>query len=493
MTTSTIAFLIALALATFLTPLVRNAAVRRGWLDYARSIRKVHDQPIPRLGGIAIVLAFYAPLVGLLLVPSGVGVTFLAAPKYVAGLFVGGIAIALVGIADDFHGMGAVKKFSAQFLVAAVMFALGIRIESITTPWGALALGDVALPFTMVWIVGVINAMNLIDGLDGLASGVAFVAVATNFIIAALSGNVMMMLLMAALGGAILGFLIYNFNPASIFMGDAGSMFLGFVLATSSVITSSKSYAAVAMLVPILALGLPIMDTFLAMGRRAVRGQPLFSADKEHVHHKLMALGLSQRKAVVLLYGVCVFFAASALAITFANARQTALILAVVGIISIVFIRKLGYFSILSERVAKERERNLALREQVREIGEALQSAALPGHAWELVQPLGSAMKLSELSLTLKAISGAGAEEVSRFEWKTTATDGERMELTLPIESGGKTLGQLQVAWRDGRRAIERDDEIALELLRDHLFSTAKRMAANAASAQNIVPLRRAK
>lgn len=491
MITCTIAFLISLGLASLFTPLIRNLAHRHGWLDHARSTRKVHQKPIPRLGGVAMVAAFYAPLVGLFLVDSGVGKAFFANPKHVVGLFAGGLAIALVGIVDDLRGLGAAKKFSAQFLIAGVMFSLGIRIEQISTPWGALALGYLSLPFTMLWIAGVINAMNLVDGLDGLASGVAFVAVGTNFVIAAINGNVLMMLFMAAMAGAILGFLLYNFNPASIFMGDTGSMFLGFILATSSVITSSKSSATVAMLVPILALGLPIMDTFLAMGRRAVRGQPLFSADKEHIHHKLLAMGLSHRRTVVVLYGVCVAFAAAALAITFANGRQTALILAVTAIISVVFIRKLGYFGVLSEDAMKDRERNLALREQVRAIGESLQSAALPANAWEAVQPLAPSMGLAELSLTLIGMSQTGAKETSRFEWRTDASSSERMELRLPIESGGNALGEVLVAWKDGRRAIERDDEIALELLRDHLTSAAKRMSSPASA--NVVPLRRAK
>ena len=146
-----------------------------------------------------------------------------------------------------------------------------------------------ALPFTVLWMVGVINAMNLIDGLDGLAGGVAFFAVATNFLLALFRGDVLLCLAMAALAGAVLGFLVFNFNPASIFMGDTGSMFLGFVLAAVSLKTSSKSGTAVAMLVPIISLGLPIMDTLLAMTRRMLLGRPMFSADKEHIHHRLMS------------------------------------------------------------------------------------------------------------------------------------------------------------------------------------------------------------
>jgi UDP-GlcNAc:undecaprenyl-phosphate GlcNAc-1-phosphate transferase len=407
------------------------------------------------------------------------------------GIFVGGILIALVGLVDDLRGLGAAKKFSAQFLIAAVMYSLGFSIEKISTPWGALMLGSFSLPFTMIWIVGVINAMNLIDGLDGLASGVAFVAVATNFVIAAASSNALMMLFMAALAGAILGFLIYNFNPASIFMGDTGSMFLGFILATGSIVTSSKSYATVAMLVPILALGLPIMDTFLAMARRAVRGQPLFAADKEHVHHKLLAMGLSQRNAVIILYGVCLLFAAAALGVTFANGKQTAVILVMTAVVAIVFIRKLGYFSRMAEDASERRERNLALREQVRNVGEMLQSAASPANVWEAIQPLAPSMDVAEMSLTLSSRTSEGARETSRFEWRLESNPAsERKALSLPIEASGERMGEILVAWQDGRTAISRDDEIALELLRDYMAGAAKRMAHKPA-APNVVPLKR--
>ncbi len=488
MTTFTVAFLLALGLSSLVTPLVRSAAISRGWVDRNFSSRKVHTTPVPRLGGIAIVIGFYAPLAGLLVVDSGVGSYFLENPRHVAGLFLGGLLIAVVGLIDDLRGMGAAKKFSAQFLIAGFMYSLGFSVEQIWTPWGALNLGAFGLIFTMVWIVGVINAMNLIDGLDGLASGVALVAVLTNLVLAASRGHVLMVLLMAALAGAIVGFLIYNFNPASIFMGDTGSMFLGFVLATSSIITNQKSGAAVAMLVPILALGLPIMDTLLAMLRRAVRGMPLFSADKEHMHHKLLAMGYSQRRAVLTLYGVCALFAGVALASSFANGPQTALLLVATGVIVAVVVRKLGYGQTSGPEIAATRQRNRAIREQVRDIGERLRAAAIPAQAWEAVQPIGRSMGLAELSLSLVAASEGQSPETSAFNWKTEGATGEKLTIRLPIEAGSETFGVLEVAWQDGRRAIQRDDEIALELLRDHLASAARRFSA---APGNVVALRR--
>src|SRR5580765_2978700 len=231
MRTAAVAFVLSVLCGTVLTPLIRRLAHRLGVLDHALSSRKIHGKPIPRLGGIAIVIAFYVPLIGLTLFPTGVGELFLAQRKHVIGLFGGGLPIALLGLYDDLRGAGAGRKFLVQFAVAGFLYYLGFRIEVLANPFGeGITLGWVSLPFTLFWIVGVINAMNLIDGLDGLAGGVALVAVVITFLISFQRGHPLMMLFSSALAGAILGFLFYNFNPATIFMGDTGSMFLGFVL-----------------------------------------------------------------------------------------------------------------------------------------------------------------------------------------------------------------------------------------------------------------------
>src|SRR6185436_8523244 len=196
MRTAAVAFILSMLCGTMLTPYIRRLAQRLGLLDHALSSRKIHGRPVPRLGGIAIVIAFYTPLVGLLLLQSGVGSMFLAERNHVIGLFVGGLLIALLGIYDDLRGAGAGRKFLIQFGVAGVMYGLGYRIDLLANPFGeAIQLGWVSLPFTMLWIVGVINAMNLIDGLDGLAGGVALVAVLTTFFISLQRGNPLMVLI----------------------------------------------------------------------------------------------------------------------------------------------------------------------------------------------------------------------------------------------------------------------------------------------------------
>src|SRR5262249_7089798 len=290
------------------------------------------------------------------IVDSAVGRIFRASPELIAGLFLGGITIALLGVYDDFRGAGARLKFLIQFAVAIGIHWLGFRIEQIANPFGApLPLGALIVPFTLLWIVGLMNAMNLFDGLDGLAGGVAFFAVATNFILAFARGEVLLCLVMAALAGAVLGFLVFNLHPASIFMGDTGSMFLGFVLATVSIKTSAKSGTAVAMLVPIIALGLPIMDTLLAIFRRTLLGRAVFSSDKEHIHHRMMSrLVMSHRRAVLVLYGLCCLFALTALGLAYANSAQGAMLLLGVGLVVFVLMRKLGYLSLRGVAVVND-------------------------------------------------------------------------------------------------------------------------------------------
>ena len=344
MRTAGVAFVLACLVSGLLTPWVRRFALKHHLFDDHVSARKVHGRPIPRLGGVAIAAGFYAPLLALLLEASGVGGMFYANSRRAIAFLLGGVAICALGLYDDIRGSGAGKKFLAQFAIAGALYWFGFRIDILALPFiGVFSLGPLSILFTMLWIVGVINAMNLIDGLDGLAAGVGLFGLVTTFVLAASRGDPIMMLFMAALSGATVGFLIYNFNPASIFMGDTGSMFLGYVLAVGSIQTSQKSSTAVAILIPMVALGLPIADTLLAMIRRALNHQPMFSADRAHIHHKLLDLGLTHKQAVLLLYGASGLLGIMALLLTVASGFQTALILLAMGTAGFIGIRKLGY------------------------------------------------------------------------------------------------------------------------------------------------------
>ncbi|MHB8420478.1 MAG: glycosyltransferase family 4 protein [Myxococcales bacterium] len=494
MLTYLVAFLLALGLSTALVPVVKSLARRLRLFDRNQSSRKIHSAAIPRLGGVAIVAAFYAPLAGLLWHANDVSSRFYADPGKALALFGGGLTIFALGLYDDLRGAGAKLKFAVQLGVALGLYHYGFRIEQIALPFaGHLSLGALALPFTAFWIVGVINAFNLIDGLDGLAGGIAFFSVATTFVLAFSRGDVLMSLYMASLGGAVLGFLIFNFNPASIFMGDSGSMFLGFVLAATSMQTSQKSSTTVAMLVPVVALGLPIMDTLLAMIRRFLRGRSMFSADREHIHHRLLALGYTHRRAVLTLYGLCVFLCSVALAMTYANSLQSTLLLLVVAIVVGVLIRKLGYLTPVAGAPAllDLRQRNLDLRAAVRETGERLREVESREQAWQCIEPVAELLGAHEMRLELRTSARPGGRETAVFTWQVDADQRSApTEAHLPIGSGD--AGSLRVTWRDGRAQVDRDQEIALEVLTDHMAGTVERLERRAAADPQIVrPLKR--
>lgn len=484
MRTASVAFAAAALVASVLTPIVRAAAFRLGFLDHALTSRKAHGRPIPRLGGIAIVVAFYAPLTALLFVNSEVGRRFWEHPQKAFGLFAGGLAIALLGVWDDLRGAGAKKKFAVQFAVAAAMYAAGFRIDQIANPYGApVLLGWAGLPFTMLWIAGVINAMNLIDGLDGLAGGVALIAIATTFAVAVLNAEPLMILFTAALAGAVLGFLFYNFNPATIFMGDTGSMFLGFVLATTAIQTNHKSSTAIAIVVPIIALGIPIADTLLAMARRAARGAPLFSADRGHIHHRLQELGLSHRATVLVLYGASILLGFAALALSYASSSQTTWFLLALSGIAYLALRKLGYLSLeKAQRTLADRKQNLEMRAAVRRFGSELRSA-------RTIEEVRVALSMAADALSAKAIALHLPEEPDGIELLAAGFDeipstAFRARYGLFPERPGDT--HIELGWDDGRTSIDRDTEIAVEIVCDHVAAAMERIASAASEPQRL-------
>ena len=494
MFTDFVAFLLALMVGAVLTIVVRNRAVKLGWYGWAKGGRRMPAKPIPRLGGLAIVLAFNAPITALLFVDSNVALIFRQQHDLILGLYLGGFAIACLGLYDDLYGADARLKFSVQTGVALALYVIGFRIENLSSPFGPpLALGVLALPFTVIWIVGVINAMNLIDGLDGLAGGVAIFVVATNLILAFSRQDVLASLAMAALGGAILGFLIFNFNPASIFMGDTGSMFLGFVLAAMAVKTSTKSGTTVAMLVPIIALGLPIMDTLLAMIRRALVGRSLFDADRDHIHHRLMSrLRLSHRSAVLVLYGLCCLFALTALGLAGANGVQSAMLLIAVSVVVFVLMRKLGYLSLDEGRgAAIARRRNHQLRNLLREVIRNVHASSNLSDLWNSVRPLAEDLGAARLELRVHDAAGNHHESVL-FETERPAGTSFPVEARVELTQHERSMGYLAATWRDGRMDVDRDDELGLELIADALaVGDARLTFPPIPAAENVVSIRK--
>lgn len=328
-----LAFFIALAVSYLLIPRIIALAVRTGEMDMPDE-RKVHTAPIPRLGGIAIYVAFMAAV--LLTVDM---------TREIAGLLLGGTVIAIVGIIDDLKDLPAKVKLFGQIIAAAVLVLFDVRIDFISDPFGDLIyLEYLAVPATLFWIVGITNTVNLIDGLDGLAGGVSTIASITILLVALQQDYLLVVVLTAALSGSVLGFLRYNFNPAKIFMGDTGSMFLGYMLAGISVIGAVKSAATVALIVPIFALGLPILDTTFAIIRRYLGGKPIFKPDRGHLHHRLLDLGFSQRQAVLLMYVISGVLGVSAIALTEVSNTIAMLIISAVTLVVLVGAKKLGIF-----------------------------------------------------------------------------------------------------------------------------------------------------
>lgn len=304
------ALLVAALVALITTPVVRSLAVRMGAVDVPKDGRRMHDHPIPRMGGLAIFFGFIlSVLIFQTLTPS------------LRGMLLGSVIIVVLGILDDIYALPALPKFLVQIVAALVAVLEGNRIEFLSNPnifskepfW---ELGWLSIPISVLWIVAITNSVNLIDGLDGLACGVSTISSMTLLVIALIVSEPDVAILMAALAGACIGFLPYNLNPAKIFMGDTGSTFLGFILATVSIQGLFKFYAIISFAVPFLMLGLPIFDTCFAILRRVAKGQSPMSPDRGHIHHRLIDMGFSQKQAVAVLYIISAILGLSAVVLT---------------------------------------------------------------------------------------------------------------------------------------------------------------------------------
>jgi UDP-GlcNAc:undecaprenyl-phosphate/decaprenyl-phosphate GlcNAc-1-phosphate transferase len=300
-------FAVALVVGLAATPVVRLMAIDRGFLDHPDP-RKVHTSPIPRVGGVAMILAFGLAIGAAAFVAPDFRSAGELEPNRVPAILAGVALLAVVGIIDDLNGMRARVKLVAQMGAATLAWLLGLRIELLQFPWGTIDVGVLSLPLTVVWIVAVINAVNLIDGLDGLASGVALTVLGAFVVVAAGDGVDSALIVSAACAGAAVGFLAYNLHPAEIIMGDTGSMFLGFVVAAVAISITQDGLNPASPWVPIVALAVPIADTLFAIVRRKARGGSVFEADMGHIHHQLLNLGMGQRDAMLLLTAVSAAF-----------------------------------------------------------------------------------------------------------------------------------------------------------------------------------------
>lgn len=308
-----IAFILACITTFVITPYTIKLARKVGAVDTPKDERRINKVTMPRLGGLAIIAGFVVSIIYLLIILSieksinlQEDMTYLK----LIGFFIGGIIIATVCFIDDLKDLPPMVKLTAQIISAVIVVAFGLKIEIINIPF----LYKIGLPdafsiiLTIGWIVGVTNAINLIDGLDGLSSGIALISCVSLLIIFALKGSqIVAILLITALAGALSGFLPFNFNPAKTFMGDAGSNFLGYSLAVISIFGVAKTYTLIVIVAPLIVLGLPVIDTIIAIIRRIIKGKSIkaiMKADKNHLHHKLLKMGFSQKEAVFIMYGI---------------------------------------------------------------------------------------------------------------------------------------------------------------------------------------------
>ncbi len=308
------------------TPVVKVLSVKFGAVDVPKDGRRMHDHPIPRMGGLAIFFGFMAAVL-----------VFVPLNTEKKGMLLGAVIIVILGVLDDKYALPAKPKFLVQIGAALIAVLSGNVIDVLSNPnifssnevW---QLGWLGYPVTVIWIVAITNAVNLIDGLDGLACGVSTISSATMLMIAMLVSELDVEVMMAALVGACIGFLPYNFNPAKIFMGDTGATFLGFIMATVSVNGMFKQYAFISFVVPFLTLGLPIFDVCFAVVRRVSHGQSPMQPDRGHVHHRLIDMGFSQKQAVGVLYVISAILGLSAVVLTAGGAARAMLFLVAMGV-----------------------------------------------------------------------------------------------------------------------------------------------------------------
>ena len=451
-----------LVLSLVLTYFVRERA-RRARLFDPQDARKVHSDQIPRIGGVAIFGSVMATLA--LVAVLGRSVDFGMRGNGLLVVLAGAALVFGVGLWDDVRSLRARWKFVLQIAIALAVFAAGVRVTTLSLPFVGIVefAPPVSLLFTVIWLVGITNAFNLIDGLDGLAAGAAMFALTTMFVVGSINGQLGTALVTIALAGAVLGFLVYNFNPASIFLGDSGSLFIGFMLAGLGLLSSQKSQTIVAVAIPVVSLGLPVLDTTLAIVRRFLRGQPIFSPDRGHIHHRLLSLGHSPREVALLLYGACAILALGGMLLV-NNSEYVAIVLVVFGLAT--------GFAIQRLRFAEFEELARVVRKGVRQrgvIGKSVRIREASGRVREmsdLHSILGvledtfreDAFHRAEIRLRPAFLDGVETLRDRRFEddrsvwvWaRGVEAEAAWWEIKLPLQdASGSRIGSL-VLWQDG-------------------------------------------
>jgi len=392
------AFVVAVVSALLGAPAVRELAIWRGWVKSPSLSRHVHRRPVPRIGGVAIYASSCVAAAAALLLQSAIdpGAVGSSALRLLA-IFVPATLIFGLGLLDDFHNLRARTKVAVQTFAAILLYASGLGVTHLSAIFGTRPVpAFIGVPLTVAWVVAITNAFNLIDGLDGLAAGSAFFSTVIVVAVSLLNGSHVIAIVAVALAGSILGFLRYNFNPASIFLGDSGSLYIGFMLSAAALASSQKSSTMVAVAIPVVSLGLPILDVSIAILRRFLGGRPLFEADADHIHHKLLKRGLSHRDAVLILYGVSAVFGLLGM-ILYPRGHLLVPVLALIGLGVFLGVQQLRYHEFTElQRVGRRivnQMRVISNNIAIRRAAEALQSSQTFGDIGaviaEYLEPIG--------------------------------------------------------------------------------------------------------
>jgi UDP-GlcNAc:undecaprenyl-phosphate GlcNAc-1-phosphate transferase len=433
-------FVLSLLVSFLLTRNVRNFAMARGWVAAPQQDRHLHENALPRLGGVAISLSFLIS-VAVALLASRYFLLPITTPtvKTLLTILAPATVVFCLGIYDDIRSLGPYTKFAVQVFAAILLFAAGFRILDLPVLFGARQFGwSLGLPVTILWVIGITNAFNLIDGLDGLAAGSALFSTLVVFVVAIFSGSSLVSLLTIALAGAILGFLRFNFNPATIFLGDCGSLFIGFMLSALALVGAQKAPTVIAVAIPVVSFGLPILETALSVLRRLISGRPVFTADREHIHHKLLQRGMSHRQVVVVLYAVSAVFALLSLFLLWPTGSTLGLVLAVLGTGIWIGVQHLGYLEFgelrrVAQRTIEQRAiviNNLAIRRATEELKVAsdypqlcrILEAAFGNNDFDGFDLTARLLPGEEQPVTAVRNSLALSSELLRFRWDKATT-----------------------------------------------------------------------
>ncbi len=477
-----------------------RVAAERGWAR--RCGDEAHGEGVPRLGGVAVLAAVLVAIGLLLWWDNETSRHLRRKPQEGLGLLLAAAVVFLLGLYDDLRGARPWQKLVVQFAAGMVLFAAGYHIELLTNPFtgGSMALGWLSLPLTLLWFVAICNAFNLIDGLDGLAAGVGFFSALSLFLLAVLASNPFLAAIAAALAGALLGFLPHNFSGARIYLGDSGSLTIGLALAALAVRSSMKGPVVITLAIPLLIFGLPLLDAGVTTARRFLSGHPIFRRDEEHLHHRLLRIGMTHRAAVLALYGVAAFFALASLLLVNYQSSLAPLIALLCGVLAWMVVRQMQYpeFAELGQHVRTGLHGQRAvLRNQIllRKAAGELREASTLNQAWEVAARVFHALEFDGASCEIGLRPGGAVS----LRWNAptelrpeAVPAGECWRLAIPLAAAGRRVGEVELSRTLARGPLHYRTASLIEFVAGSLAARVGELAAGGEREQPVAAPRSA-